>query len=122
VVKSILQLQKVQVVPLKTFKTAKEFVNREANEEKKLKQEVKKAFREAKKELKKDSIALHEYKQEQTEKRVKRDMLERKRVRRILNEEQAEFKAMQSQEMQTVKLPPKVVKKKRMAGNKTEQK
>ena len=63
--KSILQLQKVQVVPIKTFKTEKEFYSKEANDEKRLKKEFKKAYRDAKRELKKDSQMLHELRQEE---------------------------------------------------------
>lgn len=120
VLKTVLQLQKVQKAQILTFKAEKIRENKEEKEEKKLRKEVKKAFRDAKRELKKDSEAIHRVRQEETEKRERRNALERKRVRRILEQESSEFKAMRSQEMQKVKTGPKAQKLKRMAGNKTE--
>ena len=120
VLKSVLQLQKVQTTPIKTFKAEKLIDNKEEREEKQLKKEVKKAMRDAKRELKKDSEMIQRVRQEEDDKRFRRKEMERKRVRRVLEEESAEFKAMRSQEMQGVKLPPKKERKTRMAGNKME--
>ena len=120
VLKTVLQLQKVQKAQILTFKAEKERENKEEKEEKKLRKEVKKAFRDAKRELKKDSEALHRIRQEESDKRDRRNALERKRVRRILEQENADFRAMRSQEMQRVKSGPKAPKRTRMGGNKTE--
>ena len=65
VVKSILQLQKVQVASIKTFKPAKEIDNKEEREERMLKKEVKKAMRDAKRELKKDSEMIQKIRMEE---------------------------------------------------------
>jgi len=48
--------------------------------------------------------------------------LEKKRVRRILEEETIEYKALQSQAMQSDKRNPRPEKKTRMAGNTMEKK
>ena len=63
--KSILQLQKIQAIPIKTFKTEKEFFSKEANDEKRLKRDFKKAYRDAKREIKKDTQMLHELRNEE---------------------------------------------------------
>ncbi|CAI2363105.1 unnamed protein product [Moneuplotes crassus] len=122
VMKSVLQLQKAQVAPIKTFKFAKDHEDPEVREEKKLKKEYKKAMRDAKRELKKDTEMIQKVRMQEESSRIRRVDLERKRVRRILEEESAEFKAMRSQEMQGTKTTFKREKKTRMAGNKMEDK
>ncbi len=68
--KSVLQLQKTQLAPIKTFKFAKEFEDREAKEEKKLKKEYKKAMRDAKRELRKDAETIQKVRQEEVSNQI----------------------------------------------------